>query len=208
MIHKIIKTDDYLLVLGKNYKSDSFPYLVAEKLTTGDYQLWQVDNPNDVDEPNQFEILSHLPLNGSPILKDVSLLPPIEDDNVEQLAYKWFVTAHKKKTIFDLGWVNIFTGGYNKAREKYKYTEEDVRHALFDLADVLFNNCQHGITEEDCGKYQSIILQSLHQYPTEFECETEPYTVGEMSKMPLGTVNQKPKTITTDQGIQWVGKYL
>ncbi len=44
-------------------------------------------------------------------------------------------------------------------------------------------------------------------YPMEFECETEPYTVGEMSEMPLGTVNQKPKTITTAQGIQWVGKY-
>jgi len=45
--------------------------------------------------------------------------------------------------------------------------------------------------------------------PVAFECETTQYTVGEMSKLPLGTVNQKPKTTTNPQGqTVLVGKYI
>lgn len=35
-------------------------------------------------------IISHLPLNGSPILEDVDLLPPLQqEDDVDQLAEEW-----------------------------------------------------------------------------------------------------------------------
>jgi hypothetical protein len=77
------------------------------------------------------KIIAHRPLTDAPILEGVPLLPEFgESDKAEKLAYNWFVTADKKNTIFDLGWVNIFTAGYNKAKETYKYTEEDLKKAL------------------------------------------------------------------------------
>jgi hypothetical protein len=93
MTHPIVKIDDYLFTIGENYKSDIFPYLVIEKLTTGEYHVWQVDNPNDWDEKNQYQILAHLPLNGAKYLDGISVLPPIK--KMRELSYeeriRWFV---------------------------------------------------------------------------------------------------------------------
>lgn len=68
-----------------------------------------------------------------------------------------------------------FIKGLKKALELTAdriFTEEDMKQALFDLADVFFNNCQKGITEDDCKKYQDIILQSLSQ-PKSWEVEID-----------------------------------
>lgn len=78
MLHKIIKTENYLITVGGHFKLNDFPYLVLERLTTGEFHLWQVDNENDWDDKNQYQILSHLPLNNSPILEDFDLLPELE----------------------------------------------------------------------------------------------------------------------------------
>lgn len=40
---------------------DTFPYHVAEKLTTGEWTIWQVDNFNDIDERNQKKIIAGIP---------------------------------------------------------------------------------------------------------------------------------------------------
>lgn len=198
MVYKIIKTDDYLLVLGKNYKSDSFPYLVAEKLTTGNYQLWQVDNPNDVDEPNQFEILAHLPLNGSPILEGVPLLPPIED-NVEEIAESML----PEKGTFHRKWVKMgIIAGYNKAKKKYKYTEED----MIEFA-IWRNHTVFDSPYTPLGEFR-LWESSIKQYPTEFETMDEyPVITDDDYFLKEEKSISKPKTITTTQGIQWVGKY-
>lgn len=47
-------------------------------------------------------------------------------DEVDNIGYKWFVTANKKDTIFDLGWLNIFKGGYNKSQETHPFSEQDM----------------------------------------------------------------------------------
>jgi hypothetical protein len=63
----------------------------------------------------------------------------------------------------------------------------------------------------DSGINLEDFIQSLQQpkMPVAFECESTQYTVGEMSKLPLGTVNQKPKTTTNPQGqTVLVGKYI
>lgn len=59
-------------------------------------------------------------------------------DEVENIAYKWFVKANKKDAIFGLGWVNIFKGGYNKAKETYSNSDEDT----IEFAEWLDNNKQ------------------------------------------------------------------
>jgi hypothetical protein len=75
MTYKTLLLKNYLVLIGENYKSDKFPYYVVEKLTTGEYDFFQVDNPNDWDEKNQYELIAHLPLNGCIVLKDFPLLP-------------------------------------------------------------------------------------------------------------------------------------
>jgi hypothetical protein len=96
-----------------------------------------------------------------------------------------------------------FIIGYNKAREKYKYTEEDIRKAI-EMA-YTFGQVGHYVGDgEQCTQE---IIQSFHQYPTEFECEMEDYGHYEMGVDDFVKHGEKPKTITTAQGVQWVGKY-
>jgi hypothetical protein len=149
------------------------------------------------------KIIAHLPLFNYAVLKGVPLLPPIKkDDDVEKLAEERFGTdidSIKGSNPYDLNsdLKRGFTIGYNKHAEKYKYTEQDLRIAV-ELAITT------GLTVD-----YFIARHKQPKFPTKFICETEPYTVGEMSTMPLGTVNQKPKTITTTDGkIQWVGEWI
>lgn len=80
-------------------------------------------------------IIYHLPLNNAPVLEGVELLPPSEDE--AELAYqKELLTYNQDKNWVGYGkgingvskerWKSI----YNKAKEDYKYTEEDLRIAI------------------------------------------------------------------------------
>lgn len=50
-----------ILISDEEIKDYSYPMLVAEKLTTGDWQVWQIDNPNDIDTKNQRKIIAGIP---------------------------------------------------------------------------------------------------------------------------------------------------
>jgi hypothetical protein len=84
-------------------------------------------------------VISHLPLNNSPILEGVDLLPPLEDD-VEKLADE----ISKKHGFPERVTISreSFKSGYNKAKEKYKYTEEDMWEIGF--------KCEIELCEESC----------------------------------------------------------
>jgi hypothetical protein len=172
MTHKLIKTDNYILVVDDSVHP---------------YDSSKVGNP-----------LAHLPLNGSPIIEGVDLLPPIEDD-VDKLATN-YVTEDGKYGLADDADRELlsFKEGYNKAREKYKYTKEDVIR-------IVEKSRETGLTAE--------YLMLSSQYPTEFKCEVEVKCTGNNDKecfMHSPAINcgcVKPKTVTTAQGIQWVGKY-
>ena len=180
MTHKLIKTDNYLLVVDDNKGIEENMWTVKDG---------KVREVSYLGQDNGYAIIAHLPLNGSPILEGVDLLPPIEDD-VKKLAEIHWGNVHRSGVLG-------FIEGYNKAREKYKYTEEDVRKAITMARDL--EDWQDLVWEYE---YDDII-QSLHQYPTEFECEME--TVPHPP--PSRGFSVVPKTITTAQGIQWVGKY-
>jgi hypothetical protein len=135
-----------------------------------------------------------LPID-SPILEGVDLLPPLENkvEHIDDLAFK----AYKEQ--WEWTWSQfkqIFLIGYNKAKEKYKYTEEDIDKAYW--AGMKF-------VGEDKGSYKEFI-QSLQQpkYPVGFECE-----IVDTSNMGVTLSYPLTKTITNSQGLtQLVGKYI
>jgi len=219
MTHKIIHIENYLLVLGDLYKSYQFPYTVVERLATGDFHLWQVDNENDWDERNQYEIIAHLPLD-APILEGVDLLPPLEDD-VEKLAdaLGFYDSTEDNKGNRT---AKAFIAGYNKAKEKYKYTEEDLKNEIiraFKYGQSNAEMMEAGLERNEVDDYTNNRIQSLQQpkMPIGFKCEIDdigyPVMFPESNKKYYSNsdsmyVNYQEKTTTNSQGLtQWVGTY-
>ena len=106
MTHKLIKTDNYLLVVDDSEIKVHDYYLRYNKLVLRCIKIESVFNQalnkneviissHGIGDPYERsrdcikKIIAHLPLNGSPILENIDLLPPIEDD-VEQLASNLF----------------------------------------------------------------------------------------------------------------------
>lgn len=182
MTHKLIKTDNYLLVFD-------------DSKARVEYYLHGID-----------DIIAHLPLNGSPIFEGVDLLPPLEDDEVEKDAEFHVSELDWDTDDFEKNCGRMsFKAGYNKARERYKYTEEDVRKAVNEARQL--EDWQDLVWEYE---YEEII-QSLQQpkYPIAFECEME--QVFYPANMPKEGEDRPPyriKTTTNSQGqTVWVGKY-
>ena len=182
MTHKIIKTDNYLLVVDDSEIKEGKTFLTKEGIIHTNIG-WNYGDK---------VIISHLPLNGSPILEGVDLLPPYsrhQEDGLDDAVMR-FKESYSKLGVTDFE-LSAFSVGYLQAREKYKYTEEDMRKALL---------IKHDGLDTD---YVIEVISS--KYPTEFECEMIPcnpikYTTEDH-------LDVEPKTITTAQGIQWVGKY-
>jgi len=192
----IIKTDNYLLIVSD------------EEIKEGD---WFTDDNNSlkrsyklshVQFANPKKIIAHLSLNNSRILEGVDLLPPLEDE-VDKLSADYTEEWCGKRKV-DVYIHDAFKAGYNKAKEKYKYTEEDIDKAYW--AGMKF-------VGEDKGSYKEFI-QSLQQpkYPIGFECEMEKdfryNDDGEKIGLPVHETN-KPKTTTNSQGQTVLfGKYI
>jgi hypothetical protein len=190
MTHPIIKTENYLLVVDdSNYYDEYY-------LNKIDMQIYKRDGGGDIPTEGGVwhkKITFHLPLNNAPTLEGVPLLPPLEDD-VRKLALEMGEDYFSKELFAD-----YFVIGYNKAKEKYKYTEEDLRKALSES----FKASQEGYNIT-CDE----IIQSIQQpkYPVAVDCDVEGYKVNGM--IDEATV-YKPKTITNSQGLtQVVGKYI
>jgi hypothetical protein len=156
--------------------------------------------------------IAHLPLNYSPILEGVDLLPPLEqEDDVDKLAEEYGENIGNKNgtAAFD------YKRGYNKAKEKYKFTEEDMRKIFIhgkQLGLTIAGNIRNGSDQPNKEEWFNESIQSLSQpkMPVGFECE--------MVTMNKGYTDEKDypyqqceinKTTTNSQGqTQWVGKYI
>jgi len=208
MTHKLIHTPDYLLVVDDSEIKFKDRYFNEED----GIGLWQDAIPA-YHKLNSKKIIAHLPLNNSPILTGVALLPPLEQkDDVEGLAKTQWGNVHRTGV---LGYID----GYNKAKETYKYTEEDVLR-IIDMAKEEINinpSCDDNMWVAKYSKDE--IIQSLSQpkMPVEFECEESVFfaTNAFSSDITLtseglqDTVLKGIKTTTNSQGhIQWVGKYI
>lgn len=158
--------------------------------------------------------LAHLPLNDSPILEGVPLLPPLEDEDVwsmglearlKELPY----TKHLDDGMFNDGQVSGFESGaewgYNKAREKYKFTEEHAKY-LFECgrnfqinADITFTVAREHLLQP--------------KSPTHFEFEIERKSVLNLGIEPFNpnthVYTNEPKITTNSQGqVVACGKYI
>jgi hypothetical protein len=220
MTHKLIKTENYLLVVDESeikeddyfffkqgivtkvYKSDS----VEQKVSIENFEHDRVFNYKECKK-----IISHLPLNGSPILEGVPLLPPYsrhQEDGIEVICKQEAEKLHDKNRHEDWGIYNelvsddaaLIKRGYNKAREKYKYTDEDIKTIL--LKYLRYEKPYYEQKGNVIDRFVNQLPQFMH--PTEFECEMEVIGITDDG---VNTI-EEPKTITTAQGRQWVGKYL
>jgi hypothetical protein len=205
MKHDIIKTDNYLLIVSdEDIKvGDVFygiadgsikPFIKIADENTVEIVNWQLNR--SAKSPNK-KITKHLPLNNAPILEGVPLLPPLEDDES--------ICPYPEEKQNAVDWHN----GYNKAKEKYKYTEEDLRDA-YDrgLNNIDSDGCPIDKPSDDINDF----IQSLQQpkYPIGFECEIEVCVFGNHTHYdPKIEDYVKPKTTTNSQGqTVLVGKYI
>jgi hypothetical protein len=201
MTHKIINTGDYLLIVDDSeikYNDWYYSYLSE---TIGQAA------PNALGNPNLKKVICHLPLNNSPILEGVDLLPPLEDDidqiideTLEKLGYD----CEGDKTA---DFVDGFVRGYNKAKEKYSENITNWIDSFSNLVRTLNVGERELRMLDEFKKY----IQSLKQpkMPVGFKCEMVDFEVD----MGLGEecidYSQYPKITTNSQGItQWIGEYI
>lgn len=208
MKHKLIKTDNYLLIVSDERIEDLRPLKDRWHLEQGSILNKFPTYLTDLTECKL--VLAHLPLNNSPILEGVPLLPPLEvEDDVEKLAIDYantFVGEDDGTTEQD------FKAGYNKAKEKYKFTEEDVLVAIeigFEIGKN-FNDDEPNVGLGWLVYQKDNYIQSLSQpkTPTHFEFEMEQLNNKPGSSYEMET-RYKPKTTTNSQGqTQVVGRYI
>ena len=203
----IIKTDDYLLVISDEEikeEDNGVGFATGIHGKGRGYFIFKQDGTS-IGKLNSIcvgskKIIAHLPLNNSRILEGVDLLPPLEDD-VEKLALinaQTPIKEHREQDISTEIWISGarqlgFKEGYNKAKEKYKYTEEDLRKVLTDKS-------LYELSVDE-------IIQSLQQpkYTIGFECEM----VTRVFDVYPQTINHIPKTTTNSQGQTVLeGKYI
>jgi hypothetical protein len=215
MTHSIIKTDNYLLVvddseiaIGDTVLVDCSELEVLGIRKVNDYynEQFLFEGNGQIHMDYCKKIISHLPLNNSPVLEGVDLLPPLEDD-VEKLAEE-FKSSYKKVGVTDYE-VSSFIVGYNKAKEKYKYTEEQLKTAIHKA--IIFSEENRKITSGEYAvkfyKFYGELIQSLQQpkTPVAFECTA----IDSYEQFGDNAVRIfKRKTTTSDGLTQWVGQYI
>lgn len=176
MKKEIIKTNNYLLVVDDSeIKVNDWYYLPR---TNSAYRC-QAD-PTELEMEKRFgvaKVIAHLPINDSADLKGVPLLPPLD---VEYLAPKsldyvesrldYIHQVQGKEDLFPLvrtTWID----GYNKAKETYKFTEED----MINFACKVYNENYH--KDDSFFTTAETLIKSFSQAktstPTHFDFEME-----------------------------------
>jgi hypothetical protein len=200
MKYNIIQTENYLII--------------AEdcKINVGDYGIGYAHGINGIgegwflflhDDSNKArlnvlcedtkKVIAHLPLRSSPVLNKVDLLMPIEKDNIDRLA-----NEYNNVPKLDAEFIRAaFKGGFRKAKELYKYTEENLRKA-YDFGS--YNH--HAQFTHEYDEQKNSHMQSLKEprYPIEFEFEFTKLKTEDLGngfseyEFPIQTI--------------WIGKYI
>jgi len=214
MTHKLIHTPDYLLVVDNSEIKEgdwclddcNVEFKVIEKGHAG---LLRSTGVTFVEAACK-KIISHLPLSNSPILEGVNLLPPLEqEDDVERLI-KIEQEASYKQGKGTISWYEQEKRKeyYNKAKEKFKYTEEDMKR----IYEKGYSSGRNELSSRESDEVKYSFIQSLLQpkMPVGFECETITMNKGYTDEKDYPYQEcEIPKTTTNSQGqIVWVGKYI
>ena len=158
-------------------------------------------------------IIAHRPLTDAPILEGVPILPEFsQEDDVEDLALayassKGYVNpeGYSDKQV---GLLHGFIDGYNKAKETYKYTEDDlISFHKWAFQKVRIEESDKN-TKELLDEWQSIKQPERPKY---FECEMEKVWVRNTDRNAptLDDFDTIVKTFTNSQGqVELVGEYV
>jgi hypothetical protein len=202
MTHNIIKTENYLLIVSD------------EEIKIGNYYLCKLSmkpkkyiGDEYFNTVNEKKITAHITLNNSPVLKGVPILPPLEDEVEEAEEVFKEVLDSETKQVYDkmlLGATEHgFIIGYNKAKEKYKYTEEEMKR----IYEKGYSAGRNELNSRESDKIKYDYIQSLQKskMPVGFECEME-------NKIAIDghtVIGSEPKTTTNSQGqTVLAGKYI
>ena len=200
MKHEIIYTEQYALIVSdeKVVEGDTLFCTEIKNLMIGGITSEQL---RYLDSEIFKKVIAHRPLTDAPILEGVPLIPLFsrcQEDGAENAVSEF------KKTYGSLGAadyeLSAFSKGYNKAKETYKYTEENLR----ECCSLIFNALGVGddITTDE-------IIQHIQQpkRPKYFECEMEDY--GQFDCGVFMKDGEEPKTITNSKGqTELVGEYI
>jgi hypothetical protein len=214
MKHDIIKTEKYLLICDDSeIRVGDWFYSNVLKECTRVLGVWEDKVKYLNSNLETFKVISHLPLNEAPYLDGVPVLPSLpKEDDVKELFKEEYEQARKRGSQdYAEGYYGGIFDGYEQAREKYKFTEEDLRKAI-DMATSSKNDYKLNFYKPN------EIIQSLQQpkLPIAVECEIEPdYKHIGSTKEVKGSGNRvknknagKPKTIINSEGrVEWIGKY-
>jgi hypothetical protein len=230
MTHNIIKTDNYLFVVDDSdirkgdwyLRYNQFHMKCTELKTSFNEALKKEEiiiksevcgDPYERSKDFIKKIIAHLPLNNSPVLEGIDLLPALEDGVEESEKAFTEVLDIETKQVYDKMFLDAtehgFIIGYNKAKEKYKFTEEDLREVLFEVLNTSKEECCATHTKDSIVRR---VIKSLQQpkIPDAFECKMVTMNKGytEESDYPYQQCDI-PKITTNSQGLtQWVGSYI
>lgn len=224
MKHKIIKTDNYLLVVDDSeIKINNTVYVYCSEIEVEEIRTvygyyneqFLFNDKSQIHIDYCKKIIAHLPLNGYAILKDVPLLPPLEvDDDIEELAEQKY-SEQSKSYEDDLNdpfynypkYLKIgFVDGYNKAKE----SERNNLTPFKNLIALIENGLLKGTIETNLMIDQEINIckeylnkQSQPKTPTHFEVEmgTKYFEDSRWETHPILVTNQQGQT-------QLVGRYI
>ncbi len=165
MKKEIIYTTQYALILSDGVIKEGDYFLTDDGRIEIDALDWKAREWHK-------KIIGHLPISDAPMLEGVPLLPSFswsQQDDVDELANIFsngFQLHLKLETVKGLR--EGFIEGYNKAKEKYKYTEEDLEKVWL----LAVENTLLKALNKDVEKNYYQLLESLQQpsRPTHFEC--------------------------------------
>jgi len=236
MKHEIIYTDDYALIVSdeemvegdyallknKDYFEIQKALPSCLKNSFRNAECWNAENR--VHNTGHRKIIAHRPLTDAPILEGVPLLPEFSEDGelnnlvgdyikkeVEPIIIK---NSSQDYRIGVYGGSDIgFRKGYTKAKETYRYTEENLRKAFTKYAFSSTSNQPYN--EEELEESFNKFIQSLQQSkrPKYFACETiyrvKSGTIQEHKDGLAGFEYYEPKSVTNSQNQkELVGTYI
>jgi hypothetical protein len=217
MKHRLIKTENYLVVVSDDEIKENTPYLNDKVVFISDDVFDEGNNPNQ--NKSNKKIILHWPLHNALYLDGVDVLPEIEYDLhiYDAIGYAGS-EGHPDPQAFSDRQMALFQGyadGFEKAKETYKYTEDDLRKAIeFGQGMELWKE------EEQVDKFIQVLNQPklpiAFEYemicgrcfmPLELEKSDSCWSVKECSRNT--DFQDRPKTFTNSEGrTEWIGKYL
>jgi hypothetical protein len=144
------------------------------------------------------KIIGHRPFTSAAILEGVPMLPQFsKEKSVVSIAEEILLSHPDFKaegfSEYQNGRFNGIIDGFNKAKETYKFTEEDLETAMLKISEYLLESIENNKVPNSGEKVDEII-QSLQQpkLPKYFQIEMLCYVNPEF--------NEYPKTITNSEG--------